>query len=143
MPSASAKPKNIDEYLAALAGDMRAALEKLRQSIRAAAPQAEECISYQVPAFRLGGRLLVAFGAGANHCAFYPGAFPLEACKKELKAYDTGKGTIRFPAAKPLPASLVRKLVRARIAERAGIGGRAQRHPATTQRRSLKSKPGR
>ena len=111
--------KNIDEYLATLSDDKRAALEKLRKTIRAAAPKAEECISYQVPAFRLNGRLLVAFGAAANHCAFYPGAYPVAAHKDELKDYDTSKGTIRFQAAKPLPGTLVRKLVKARIAENA------------------------
>lgn len=111
------KPKTIDEYLAPLSNEKQAALEKLRRAIKSAAPKAEECISYQVPAFRLGGRLLVAFGAAAKHCAFYPGAFPVEAHKDELKAYDTSKGTIRFPADKPLPAALVRKLVKARIAE--------------------------
>ena len=95
----------------------RAALEKLRKTIRAAAPKTEECISYQLPAFRLDGRLLVAFGAAASHCAFYPGSFPIEACRKELKGYDTSKGTIRFPANKPLPVALVRKLVKARIAQ--------------------------
>ena len=114
------KPETIDAYLATLDADKRAALERLRQAIRAAAPKAEECISYQVPAFRLNGRMLVAFGAAANHCAFYPGAFPLETCKDELEAYDTSKGTIRFQPDKPLPAGLVRKLVKARIGERAG-----------------------
>jgi uncharacterized protein YdhG (YjbR/CyaY superfamily) len=114
-----AKPKTkantIDEYLAPLSDEKRAALEKLRRAIKSAAPKAEECISYQIPAFRLGGRMLVAFGAAANHCAFYPGAFPVEAHKDELKAYDTSKGTIRFQADSPLPATLVRKLVRTRI----------------------------
>jgi uncharacterized protein YdhG (YjbR/CyaY superfamily) len=109
----------IDEYLASLSKEKRTALEKLRRAIRSAAPGTEECISYRIPAFRLGGRLLVAFGAAANHCAFYPGAHPVEAHKEELKAYDTSKGTIRFRADRPLPASLVRKLVRTRIAERA------------------------
>ena len=111
------KFQTIDAYLAALGADKRAALEKLRKCIRAAAPKAEECISYQVPAFRLGGRMLVAFGAAANHCSFYPGAFPIDACVEELKAYDTSKGTIRFQPDRPLPAALVRKLVKARIAE--------------------------
>jgi uncharacterized protein YdhG (YjbR/CyaY superfamily) len=115
----SAKPRTIDEYLAPLSNEKRAALEKLRRAIRSAAPNAEECISYQIPAFRLGGRLLVAFGAAANHCAFYPGAFPIKAHKEELKTYDTSKGTVRFQADSPLPATLVRKLVKARIAERA------------------------
>jgi uncharacterized protein YdhG (YjbR/CyaY superfamily) len=115
----SAKPRTIDEYLASLSNEKRAALEKLRRAIKSAAPKAEECISYQIPAFRLDGRLLMAFGAAANHCAFYPGAFPLEAHRDELKAYDTGKGTIRFQADSPLPATLVRKLVKTRIAEHA------------------------
>src|SRR5438128_3074897 len=101
-----AKPQTIDEYLEPLSNDKRAALEKLRRAIKSAAPKAEECISYQIPAFRLGGRLLVAFGAAARHCAFYPGSFPLEAHKDELKAYDTSKGTIRFRADSPLPTSL-------------------------------------
>jgi uncharacterized protein YdhG (YjbR/CyaY superfamily) len=113
----SAKPQTIDEYLAPLNNEKRSALEKLRRAIKSAAPKAEECISYQLPAFRIGGRMLVAFGAATNHCAFYPGAHPVEAHKNELKAYDTSKGTIRFHAARPLPATLVRKLVRTRIAE--------------------------
>jgi len=115
----SDKPQTIDEYLAPLSKEKRAALEKLRRAIKSAAPKAEECISYQIPAFRLGGRLLVAFGAAANHCAFYPGAFPVEAHKAELEAYETSKGTIRFRADRPLPTTLVRKLVKTRIAERA------------------------
>src|SRR3977135_450343 len=110
------KPKTPDAYLAAVSPDKRAALEKLRKMIKAAAPKAEECISYQLPAFRLNGKLLVAYGAAANHCAFYPGSV-LEAIKSELKDYDTSKGTIRFPESRPLPATLVRKLVKLRIAK--------------------------
>ena len=116
-PAKSAKPQTIDEYLAALSKEKRAALEKLRRAIKSAAPKAEECISYQIPAFRLGGRMLVAFGAWGNHCAFYPGAHPVEAHKDELKAYNTSKGTIHFQADTPLPATLVRKLIKTRIAE--------------------------
>ena len=113
--------KNIDEYLAALSKDKRAALEKLRKTIQAAAPRAEECISYQLPAFRLDGRLLVAFGASANHCAFYPGSGTTVAAHEDLlKGYDTNKGTIRFRPDGPLPAALVRTLVKARIAENRG-----------------------
>jgi uncharacterized protein YdhG (YjbR/CyaY superfamily) len=111
------KPTTIDQYLAPLDREKRAALERLRKAIQAAAPKAEECISYQIPAFRLHGRLLVAFGAAVKHCAFYPGAFPVASHKDELKAYDTSKGTVRFPPDRPLPATLVRKLVKARIAE--------------------------
>lgn len=115
----SARPRNIDEYLRPLSSEKRAALEKLRKDIRAAAPGAEECISYQMPGFRLGGRMLVWFGAAANHCALYPGAHPIEAHREELQTYDTSKGTIRFPVDRPLPTSLVRKLVKTRIAEQA------------------------
>jgi len=115
------KHQTIDEYLAGLSDDKRAALERLRKTIRAAAPKAEECISYGLPAFRLGGRMLVAFGAAANHCAFYPmSSSTVEGHKDELKDYETSKGTIRFRADKTLPATLVRKLVKARIAENAG-----------------------
>jgi uncharacterized protein YdhG (YjbR/CyaY superfamily) len=124
------EPRTIDEYLAPLSKEKRAALEKLRRAIRSAAPGAQECISYEIPAFRVRGRLLVAFGAAANHCAFYPGAFPLTALKEELKAYDTSKGTIRFQANTPLPAALVRKLVKARIKEHAAAGSRGPRERA-------------
>jgi uncharacterized protein YdhG (YjbR/CyaY superfamily) len=107
-----------DEYLAGLSVDQRRALEKLRQDIKAAAPKAEECISYGIPGFRMNGKLLVSYGAAAKHCAFYPGS-TLQAFKKEMKGYDTsGKGTLRFPARKPLPSALVRKIVRARMVER-------------------------
>ena len=123
----AARARTIDEYLAPLSDEKRATLEKLRTAIRSAAPKAEECISYQIPAFRLGGRLLVAFGAATNHCAFYAGAFPIQAHKDELGAYDTSKGTIRFQARSPLPATLVRKLVKTRIAEHAA------NHPARAE----------
>ena len=116
----SNKPRTIDEYLAPLSREKRSALEKLRRDIRSAAPRAEECISYLIPTFRLDGKMLVSFGAWANHCAFYAGAHPLKVNEKELNAYDTSKGTIRFAADSPLPARLVRKLVKTRIAERVG-----------------------
>jgi len=113
----SNKPKTHDDYLAAVSEDKRGALQELRTAIKMAAPKAEECISYQVPAFRLNGKFLVAYGAATNHCAFYPGS-TVKALKKELKRYDTSKGTIRFSADKPLPSALVRKLVRLRIEEK-------------------------
>jgi uncharacterized protein YdhG (YjbR/CyaY superfamily) len=113
----SNKPKTHDDYLAAVTEDKRGALQELRTAIKMAAPKAEECISYQVPAFRLNGKFLVAYGAATNHCAFYPGS-TVKALKNELKSYDTSKGTIRFSADKPLPSALVRKLVRLRIEEK-------------------------
>jgi uncharacterized protein YdhG (YjbR/CyaY superfamily) len=119
-PKPKTKVKTIDEYLAALSDDQRAALDKLRKTIRAAAPGAEECISYGLPAFRLNG-VLVAFGARANHCAFYPmSASTVAAYKDELTGYETSTGTIRFQPDNPLPAALVRRMVKARIAENAG-----------------------
>src|SRR3982074_2168385 len=103
------RPKTIDEYLAALSNDKRAALEKLRKTIRAAAPEAEECISYQICAYRQNG-MVVGFGAPAHHSPFSLMSSPTTAAQKnELKDYDTSKGTIRFQADKPLPAALVRK----------------------------------
>jgi uncharacterized protein YdhG (YjbR/CyaY superfamily) len=116
----AAKPKTIDQYLATLSGGKRAALERLRKIIRAAAPKAEECMSYQLPAFRQNG-MLVAFGATTSHCAFYlMSSTTVEAHKEMIKGYDTSTGTIRFQANKPLPVALVRRLVIARIAENAG-----------------------
>ncbi len=111
------KPQTIDEYLAPLNTEKRAALEKLRKIIKSAAPKAEECISYGIPGFPLSGRLLVSFGAAEKLCAFYPGVHPVKAHQDELKNYDTSKGTIRFQTKSPLPATLVRKLVKTRIAE--------------------------
>ena len=116
-PAQPNKPKTHDDYLAAVTEDNRAALQKLRKAIKRAAPKAEECINYQLPAFRLNGKFLVAYGAATNHCAFYPGS-TVKALKDELKGYDTSKGTIRFPANKPLPSTLVRKLIKLRIEER-------------------------
>lgn len=110
-------PKNpIDAYLAGLAPDKRAALQRLRTTIRATVPKAEECISYGIPAFRLNGKFLVGFAAAAKHCSFFPGAV-LATLGQDLRCYDTSKGTIRFQPQKPLPSALVRKLVKARIAK--------------------------
>ena len=116
-PAKASKPKSHDDYLAAVTEDKRGALQKLRKAIKMAAPKAEECISYQLPAFRLNGKFLVAYGAATNHCAFYPGS-TVKALKDELKGYDTSKGTIRFSANQPLPSALVRKLVKLRIEEK-------------------------
>jgi uncharacterized protein YdhG (YjbR/CyaY superfamily) len=107
----------VDAYLAALPEDTRKALERLRRFIKAAAPKATEVISYQIPAYRQDG-LLVGFAAAANHCTFHlmsTGVMRSHAAL--LEGYAVGKGSIRFGAETPLPAALVRKLVRARIAE--------------------------
>lgn len=109
---------DIDAFLAGLPEGRREALEDLRRVIAAAAPEAEEGISYGVPAFKYRGRPLVSFGAGKDHCSFYvQSPTVMEAHRNELAGYDTAKGTVRFTPDKPLPADLVTKLVEARIAE--------------------------
>lgn len=113
----SAPPKDIDEYLARVAPDKRAALEKLRRMIKAAAPKATEAISWGMPAFKLNGNL-VCFAAFTNHCSYFPMSGRVTAAlKRELASYETTRGTIHFTPDKPLPATLVKKLVRARIEE--------------------------
>src|SRR6185437_207035 len=108
---------SVDNYLAEVPTEARATLEKLRQTIKAVAPSAVEVISYQIPTFKLDGRMLVSYAAFKDHCSFFPGAAPIKAHEDELKSYQTSKGTIRFPTSKPLPATLVRKLVKTRVKE--------------------------
>jgi uncharacterized protein YdhG (YjbR/CyaY superfamily) len=108
---------NVDEYLRALPEKVCATLEKLRKTIKAAAPKAEELISYQVPTFKYHG-FLVCFAAFKNHCSLYTTSHSvMKVFRDELKSYDTSGVTIHFTAEKPLPASLVKKLVKARIRE--------------------------
>jgi uncharacterized protein YdhG (YjbR/CyaY superfamily) len=107
----------VDEYLAGAPDDKRVALERLRAQIKAAVPDATESISYGLPTFKLDGHWFVAFGAAKNHCSFYAGAAPLEALAAELAGYRLRKGTINFPADRPLPAELVARLIEVRIAE--------------------------
>jgi uncharacterized protein YdhG (YjbR/CyaY superfamily) len=130
MDSAKKKPKTIDEYLANVKRDHRKTLQKLRQTIQTTAPNAEECISYGIPAFRLNRRVLVFFGAWANHCALYPGsAATLKNFRNELRNFQTSKGTVRFSPDKPLPAALVKKLVKMRIAENNARANKNRRKP--------------
>jgi uncharacterized protein YdhG (YjbR/CyaY superfamily) len=109
-----APAKNIDAYLATVPAEARAALQNLRKIIRAAAPKATETISYRIPMFKYHG-MLVGFAAFKDHCSFFPGAVLSKAHRDELRPYGTSKGTIRFTPDKPLPAALVKKLVRERI----------------------------
>lgn len=110
--------EDVDMILAALPEDRRKVLQKLRETIRSAAPEAEEGISYGVPAFRLHGRPLVSYAAPKEHFSFFPmSPEVLEAHKKDLEGFSTAKGTIRFTSDKPIPAAVVRKIVKARIAE--------------------------
>jgi len=108
----------VDAFLAQVPAEQRAALERLRQTIRAAAPEAEEYIGYGVPAFRYHGRPLVSFGYGQAHCSFYvQSPAVMEAHQADLKKFDTSKGTVRSTAERPLPVALIKKLVRARMKE--------------------------
>jgi uncharacterized protein YdhG (YjbR/CyaY superfamily) len=109
-------PQTVDDYLAALPEDARATLEKIRQTIKAVAPQATEGISYQMPMYKHHG-MLVGFAAFNDHCSLFPGPKAIETYKDELKSYKTSKGTIRFSIGKPLPVGLVKKLVKTQIAE--------------------------
>ncbi len=108
--------RDVDEYLLSVPKETRATLVKLRQTIRAAAPMASEVISYQMPMYKHHG-MVIGFAAFKDHCSIFPGSAVMDAHKEELKRYETSKGTIRFPANKPLPAALIKKLVKARIQE--------------------------
>jgi uncharacterized protein YdhG (YjbR/CyaY superfamily) len=109
---------DVDTFLAAVPADKRAALEKLRRTIKAAAPKATELINYGVPMFRLDGKNLVSYAAAANHCTFYvQSPAVMRAFAAELKDYKQGKGSVQFAPDKPIPTRLVTKLVKARIAE--------------------------
>jgi uncharacterized protein YdhG (YjbR/CyaY superfamily) len=109
---------DVDTFLARLPDDQRAALQSLRETIRAAVPDAVEAISYGVPAFKLHGRPLLSYGAAKNHCAFYvQSPAVMEAHAAELEGLPQGRGSIRFQPDEPLPADLVTALVKARIAE--------------------------
>lgn len=116
MPAAT-----IDEYLQAVPDDQRAVLQRLREQIRAAAPEAIEAISYGMPAFKLDGRYFVGFSAAKQHCSFYPGRAPIVALDHELTGYRLLRGTVNFTPDHPLPEALVARLVQVRVAEfRAG-----------------------
>ena len=110
-------PKNVDEYLAGVPEPARSTLNKMRAAIRSAVPpEAAETISYRMPAFKYKG-VLVWFAAFSNHCSLFPTASVVQAFKNELKGFSISKGTIHFPTDKPLPTALVKKLVKARVAQ--------------------------
>jgi uncharacterized protein YdhG (YjbR/CyaY superfamily) len=117
-------PKTVDEYLASVSEPARTTLNKIRAVIRSVAPlEATECISYGIPTFKYKG-MLASFAAFSDHCSLFPGAGPTIEFNNELKNFQTSKGTIRFASNKPLPTNLVKKLVKARIAENERKKGR-------------------
>ena len=108
----------VDKYLASVPEEKRATLEKLRQTIRTVVPEAEEVLWYQMPTFKFQGQPLVTFAAFKNHCSLFPMSNAvIKAHADDLKSYVTSRGTVRFTCDKPLPATLVKKIVRARIKE--------------------------
>jgi uncharacterized protein YdhG (YjbR/CyaY superfamily) len=110
-------PKDVDEYLASVPEPARGTLNKMRAAIRSAVPpEATETISYRIPAFKHNG-VLVWFAAFSTHCSLFPTASVIEAFKNELKGFSTSKGTVHFPTGKPLPTALIKKLVKARVAQ--------------------------
>lgn len=115
---AKAAPASIDDYLATLPRDRRAALQKLRATIRAILPKAEECISYRIPAFRYRGAIVAGFHATKSGCSYFPfSGSTLGTLEEELRAFSQTKSALHFDPKKPLPATLVRKLLEARVAE--------------------------
>jgi uncharacterized protein YdhG (YjbR/CyaY superfamily) len=123
----SPKPATIDDYFARLPVARRAALQSLRRTIRAAAPQAEEGWSYGLPAFLQGGKAFVGYSASANHLTLFPmNGHSVAAHARELRGYESSKGAIRFTPEKPLPQAFVKRLVKERLAE---VAGPAQEDP--------------
>lgn len=114
MNSSPALPHTIEEYIAARTPDVQKLLQKMRRTIRKAAPGAEETISYQLPTYVLHGNL-VHFGAFSKHIGFYPGADGIKAFQHELAAYTTSTGTIQFPLDEPLPLTLITRIVKFRV----------------------------
>jgi uncharacterized protein YdhG (YjbR/CyaY superfamily) len=114
---ASAAPRNVDEYFAGVPEPARGTLHQMRAAIRSAVPpDATEAISHKIPAFKYNG-LQLWYAAFSDHCSLFPTAAVIAAFKKALRGYTTSKGTIHFPLDKPLPTTLLRKLVRARVAQ--------------------------
>lgn len=111
------KIHTVGEYFSALPAETRLVLQQLRNAIRQAAPQAEETISYNIPAFKSNGKMLVWYAAFKKHVGFYPRASGIAAFKKELAAYKTSKGAIQFPIGAPIPVGLVKKIVKFRLKE--------------------------
>lgn len=118
--------RSVEEYIAAVPDERRPALEELRRTVNAAAPEATETIAYQMPALRShGGQFLVSYAAYKAHYSLFPASGAvIEALGEAIEPYLAGKGTIRFPADKPLPTALVTKIVKVRVAENAAAAGR-------------------
>jgi len=112
------KPRSVDEYLGNVPADQRAALERVRAAVAAIAPGAVECIAYDLPSFRINGKLLLSYAAAKKHCALHIGAEPVRRHAAALEPFDAGKGTVRFTPTAPLPDALLHELIQTRLEER-------------------------
>lgn len=110
-------PKDIDDYIAGFPEEVQKILKKVRTTIRQTAPEAEETISYQIPTFKLNGTYLIYFAGFKNHISLYPAPRGAEEFKKELSAYEGGKGTVQFPLDQPIPYDLIKRIVKFKIQE--------------------------
>jgi uncharacterized protein YdhG (YjbR/CyaY superfamily) len=113
-------PRSIDEYIAAFPEDLQEILQKVRTTVRAAAPEAEETISYHIPTFTLKGRYLVYFAGYQKHVSVYPAPIGIAEFREELATYASGKGTVKFPLDKPIPYDLITRIVKFRVRENLG-----------------------
>ncbi len=128
MPTSRTTPKNIDEYIALFSPEIQASLEKIRLTIRRAAPEAEETISYRMPAFRLDG-ILVYFAAFKKHIGLYPPVRGDAELEKSLATYAGEKGNLRFPLDQPIPYDLIKRIVKLRVKQNLGKARRSGKGP--------------
>jgi len=135
MKTGKGAPPSVDAYIAGYPPDVREVLEKIRSTIRKAAPDAEEKISYMMPAYAQNGPL-VYFAVFKSHIGYFPSSAGIEAFQKELAAYETSKGTVRFPLGRPVPYSLIARIVKFRVKENV-----ARRASPPRRRRSSGVKP--
>jgi uncharacterized protein YdhG (YjbR/CyaY superfamily) len=126
MKTIQAAPQTIDEYIAGFASEVQEILQKIRVTIRKAAPEAEEAISYQIPTFTLKGKYLVYFAAYKKHISLYPAPIGIAEFKEELAPYKSGKGTAKFPLDKPIPFDLISRIVKFRVTENLGRAAKNQ-----------------
>ncbi|MEP7273552.1 MAG: DUF1801 domain-containing protein [Acidobacteriota bacterium] len=139
MKTNKAVRSSIDEYIAGFGTDVQEILQKIRITIRKAAPAAEETISYQIPTFMLNGRHLVYFAAFKKHIGFYPAPTGIAEFKEEVSNYESGKGTLKFPLDKPIPFALITKIVKFRVKESSAkveANGKKKRKTGTLKRGS-------
>jgi len=122
MKSLTSKPTTVTEYIAGFPADVQAVLQRVRQTVREAAPDAEEVISYQIPTYKQNGAL-VHFAAWKNHIGFYPSPSGIKKFAKELAKYEQAKGSVRFPMEQPMPLALIKKIVAYRVKENTKVVG--------------------